>query len=123
MAERQSATTAPERRAPDDGMPLLGVDHVEMYLGKPAQPAYYFQPAFGFRPVAYAGLETGSRERVSHVLRHGAVCLVITGALRPEGDVARRVALRGDGARVIALAVPHAERAYPTALAPGPPAP
>src|SRR5262249_34023988 len=119
MAERQSATTAPERRAPDDGMPLLGVDHVEMYVGNAAQAAYYFQPACGSRRVAYAGLEPGARERVSHVLRHGDVCLVITGALRPEGDVARRVALRGDGARVIALAVPNAERAYRTAVARG----
>ena len=119
MAERQSVTSAPTRRAAEDGMPLLGVDHVEMYVGNAAQAAYYFEHAFGFRPVAYAGLETGSRERVSHVMRHGDVRLVLTGALRPEGEVARRVALRGDGARVIALGVPNAERAYRTAVSRG----
>ena len=119
MAERQSVTSAPARRAAEDGMPLLGVDHVEMYVGNAAQAAYYFEHAFGFRPVAYAGLETGSRERVSHVMRHGDVRLVLTGALRPEGEVARRVALRGDGARVIALGVPNAERAYRTAVSRG----
>jgi 4-hydroxyphenylpyruvate dioxygenase len=100
-------------------MPLLGVDHVELYVGNATQAAFYYANAFGFRPVAYAGLETGSRDRVSHVMAHGDVRLVLTGGLRPDGDVARHVALHGDAVKVIALTVPDAERAYRTAIAKG----
>lgn len=102
-----------------DEMPLLGVDHVELYVGNATQAAYYYAHAFGFREVAYAGLETGSRDRVSHVMQHGGVRLVLTGALRPEGEVARHVARHGDGAKVIALTVPDAERAYRVAVSKG----
>ncbi len=115
-AERADALVAPPR---GDEMPLLGVDHVELYVGNAAQAAFFFFHAFGFRPIAYAGLETGSRDRVSHVMGHGDVRLVLTGSLRPDGEVARHVARHGDGAKVIALTVPDAERAYRTAITKG----
>ena len=115
-AERGDALVAPPR---GDEMPLLGVDHVELYVGNAAQAAFFFFHAFGFRPIAYAGLETGSRDRVSHVMSHGDVRLVLTGSLRPDGEVARHVARHGDGAKVIALTVPDAERAYRTAITKG----
>jgi 4-hydroxyphenylpyruvate dioxygenase len=117
MAQRPAPLATVEARA--DEMPLLGVDHVELYVGNATQAAYYYAHAFGFREVAYAGLETGSRERVSHVMQHGDVRLVLTGALRPDGEVARHVARHGDGAKVIALTVPDAERAYRTAVTKG----
>jgi 4-hydroxyphenylpyruvate dioxygenase len=104
---------------PVDEMPLLGIDHIELYVGNAHQAAYYYTHAFGFREVAYAGLETGSRDRVSHVMQHGGVRLVLTGSLRPDGDVARHVARHGDAAKVIALTVPDAERAYRTAVGKG----
>lgn len=102
-----------------DEMPLLGIDHLELYVGNARQAAYYYAHAFGFREIAYAGLETGSRDRVSHVMQHGDVRLVLTGGLRPDGDVARHVARHGDGAKVIALTVPDAGRAYRTAVSKG----
>ena len=86
-------------------MPLNGIDHVELYVGNAKQAAFYYCHAFGFREVAYAGLETGVRDRTSHVLRQGRITLVLTGALgsesrdrrappqarrRREGDRARR---------------------------------
>ena len=40
-------------------MPLNGIDHVELFVGNAKQAAFYFCQAFGFREVAYAGLETG----------------------------------------------------------------
>jgi 4-hydroxyphenylpyruvate dioxygenase len=119
MAHRHPGTAAATKAVRDDDMPLLGVDHVELYVGNAAQAAFFYERAFGFRPVAYAGLETGLRDRVSHVMRHGDVRLVLTGGLRPEGEVARHVALHGDGAKVIALTVPDAERAYRTAITRG----
>ena len=106
-------------RAGCDEMPLLGIDHLEFYVANAHQAAYYYAHAFGFHEIAYAGLETGSRDRVSHVMQHGDVRLVLTGALRPNGDVARHVARHGDGAKVIALTVPDAERAFRTAVSKG----
>lgn len=102
-----------------DPMPLLGIDHVELYVGNAAQAAFYYAGAFGFRTVAYAGLETGSRDRVSYVMAHGDVRLVLTGGLRPDGEIAHHVSRHGDAVKVIALTVPDAERAYRTAIAKG----
>ena len=102
-----------------DFMPLNGIDHVELYVGNAAQAAYFFEHAFGFRPVAYAGLETGLRDRASHVLEQGRVRLVLTGALRSDTDIARHHARHGDGVKAIALSVPDVDRAYAEAVARG----
>ena len=59
-------------------MPLHGIDHVELWVGNAKQAAYFFTHAFGFTEVAYAGLETGVRDRTSHVLQQGRVRLVLT---------------------------------------------
>ena len=67
-----------------DFMPLHGIDHVELWVGNAKQAAHYYTRAFGFREVAYAGLETGLRDRTSHVLKQGRIRLVLTGALTPE---------------------------------------
>jgi 4-hydroxyphenylpyruvate dioxygenase len=107
-----TAPQAPPAPADADFMPLNGVDHVELYVGNAAQAAYFYEHAFGFRPVAYAGLETGLRDRTSHVLEQGRIRLVLTGALRADTEVARHHARHGDGIRSIALSVPDVERAY-----------
>jgi 4-hydroxyphenylpyruvate dioxygenase len=102
-----------------DFMPLHGIDHVELYVGNALQAAHYWTRALGFKEVAYAGLETGVRDRVSHVLEQGRIRIVLTGALVPGHDVGRHVAEHGDGVKVIALSVPDAERAYREAVARG----
>ncbi|MGI8727322.1 MAG: 4-hydroxyphenylpyruvate dioxygenase [Solirubrobacterales bacterium] len=96
----------------EDFMPMLGIDHVELYVGNAAQAAYYFEHAFGFRRVGYAGLETGLRDRVSHVLEQGRIRLVLTGALSSETEIAVHHARHGDGVKTIALSVPDVEHAY-----------
>jgi 4-hydroxyphenylpyruvate dioxygenase len=103
----------------EDRMPMHGIDHVELWVGNAAQAAYFYEHAFGFRRVAYAGLETGRRDRASHVLEQGRIRLVLTGTLGSGTDVARHHALHGDGVRVIALSVPDVEHAYHEALARG----
>jgi len=103
----------------DDVFPLLGVDHVELWVGNATQAAYYYEHAFGFAKVAYRGLETGTRDRASHVMRHGDVVLVLTSGLRPDDEIGRHVARHGDGVKVIALEVPDAERAYRDAVSRG----
>jgi 4-hydroxyphenylpyruvate dioxygenase len=116
------ATPTVTRPAPAptaDFMPLDGIDHVELYVGNAAQAAYFFERAFGFRRVAYGGLETGLRDRTSHVLEQGRIRLVLTGTLRSSTEIARHHARHGDGIRSIALSVRDVDRAYMEATARG----
>jgi 4-hydroxyphenylpyruvate dioxygenase len=115
------ATTS-EAVRPDeqvDFMPLNGIDHLEMWVGNAAQSSFFFRNAYGFSEVAYAGLETGSRDRVSHVLQQGGIRLVLTGTLRADTEVAEHHALHGDGIKVIALSVPDVDHAYREATSRG----
>jgi 4-hydroxyphenylpyruvate dioxygenase len=100
-------------------MPLNGIDHVEMYVGNAAQAAYFYEHAFGFRRVAFAGLETGIRDRASFVLEQGRIRIVLTGALSSDSEIVRHHARHGDGVRSIALSVPDADEAYAEALGRG----
>ena len=100
-------------------MPLHGIDHVELWVGNAEQAAYFFTRAFGFREVAYPGLETGVRDRVSHVLEQGRIRLVLTGALRSDIADRRPPRPHGDGVKVIALGVPDVDHAYREATARG----
>src|SRR5688572_5955863 len=102
-----------------DPMPLLGVDHLELWVGNAAQAAYFLRNAFGFSEVAYAGLETGSREHTAHVLEQGRVRLVVTGALNSSHPIAAHHARHGDGVKVVALSVPDVDVAYREATARG----
>src|SRR3954463_1985729 len=102
-----------------DFMPLHGIDHVEFYVGNALQAASYWIRALGFKEVAYAGLETGVRDRASHVLQQGRIRIVLTGALIPGHEIAEHVARHGDGVKVIALGVPDVDHAYAEATARG----
>jgi 4-hydroxyphenylpyruvate dioxygenase len=113
-----TATTAPPVPV-NDRMPIHGIDHVELYVGNAAQAAYYFRNAFGFTETAYSGLETGRRDRVSHVLEQGRIRLVLTGTLLGGDDIAAHHALHGDGVHKIALSVPDAAAAYTHAVGHG----
>jgi 4-hydroxyphenylpyruvate dioxygenase len=113
------STSLADKTAHDSGhdpMPLNGIDHVEMWVGNAAQTAYYLCHAFGFHEVAYCGLETGARDRTSHVLEQGRIRLVLTGALRSDSPIAAHQARHGDGAKVIALSVPDVDYAYGEAV-------
>jgi len=103
----------------EDFMPLLGVDHVEFWVGNARQSAFFYSKAMGFTPVAFAGLETGVRDRTSWVLQQGNIRFVITGGLDPKGEIAEHVRAHGDGVKTIALGVPDAERAWKEATARG----
>jgi len=114
-----SQATAPHATSAEiavDEMPLNGIDHVEFYVGNAAQAAYFYEHAFGFRRVAYTGLETGLRDRVSHVLEQGRIRLVFTGALGSDSEIARHHAHHGDGVRTIALSVPDVDHAHDEAM-------
>jgi 4-hydroxyphenylpyruvate dioxygenase len=110
---------ATPRAAGEDFMPLHGIDHVELWVGNAAQAAYFYREALGFEQVAYAGLETGIRDRVSFVLQQGRIRIVLCGALTPDHEIGAHHARHGDGVRVIALSVPDAGYAYRTAIGRG----
>jgi 4-hydroxyphenylpyruvate dioxygenase len=95
-----------------DFLPLKGTDFVEMYVGNAKQTAYFYMNAFGFELVAYAGPETGIRDRVSYVLKQGKIRFVITGAMTPDSPIADHVKKHGDGVKVLALWVDDAEQAF-----------
>jgi 4-hydroxyphenylpyruvate dioxygenase len=100
----------------NDEMPLLGIDHVELYVGNGVQATHYFAHALGFRETAYAGLETGMRDRASHLVEQGRIRFLLTTPLHGAGEIARHIAEHGDGVKVVALAVPDAEEAYRVAV-------
>jgi 4-hydroxyphenylpyruvate dioxygenase len=105
--------------APTDVMPVHGIDHLELFVGNAAQAAYYYTRAFGFTETAYRGLETGTRDRTSHVLEQGRIRLVLTGTLTGEDVIAEHHKRHGDGVWSIALSVPDAAAAYEHAIAHG----
>ncbi len=96
----------------EDFLPLKGTDYVEFYVGNAKQAAHYYQSVFGFQPLAYAGLETGQKERTSYVLEQGKIRLVLTSSLVPDSDISLHCNKHGDGVKVIALWVDDAESAY-----------
>ncbi|RZS99414.1 4-hydroxyphenylpyruvate dioxygenase [Aquimarina brevivitae] len=96
----------------EDFLPLLGTDYVELYVGNAKQAAYYYQTAWGFQPVAYAGLETGIKDRVSYVLEQDKIRLVLTSPLQPDGDINKHINAHGDGVKVVALWVDDATKSF-----------
>jgi len=95
-----------------DFLPLLGTDHVELYVGNAKQAAHYYMSAWGFQPLAYAGLETGRKDRVSYVLQQDKIRLVLTSPLKPGGEINRHIDQHGDGVKTIALWVDDAAKSY-----------
>lgn len=95
-----------------DFLPLLGTDYVEFYVGNAKQAAHFYKTAFGFQSHAYAGLETGVRDRASYVLKQDKIRLVLTTALNSDSPIGEHVKKHGDGVKVAALWVEDARSAY-----------
>ena len=98
-----------------DPFPILGFDYVQFFVGNAKQAAHYYK-AMGFTPVAFRGLQTGSRDRVSYVVRQGEVNFVLTGALQADHPISEHVRRHGDGVHDVALRVPDAEEAFRVAV-------
>lgn len=96
----------------EDFLPLLGTDFVELYVGNAKQAAHYYQSAWGFQPLAYRGLETGSKDTVSYVLQQDKIRLVLTSPLTKDGPVNEHINKHGDGVKVVALWVDDAKKSW-----------
>jgi 4-hydroxyphenylpyruvate dioxygenase len=110
-------TETPPRYQPKvDHMPIEAVDHLELWVGNARQAAYFYEHALGFTPIAYAGPETGIRDRASYVLAQGEVRLVLTTAMGPESEIAKFAFEHGDGVRRVSLRVPDCAAAFQEAV-------
>jgi 4-hydroxyphenylpyruvate dioxygenase len=95
-----------------DFLPINGTDYVELYVGNAKQSALYYQYAFGYELIAYAGPETGIRDRASYVLKQDKIRLVLTTALLENHPIADHVKKHGDGVKVLALWVDDAAQSF-----------
>jgi 4-hydroxyphenylpyruvate dioxygenase len=100
------------RQSNIDFLPLEGTDYVEFYVGNAKQAAHFYKTAFGFQSLAYAGPETGSKDKVSYVVRQNKLTFVFTTALRSNNEIAEHVYNHGDGVRFLALRVDDADDAW-----------
>lgn len=95
-----------------DFLPLQGTDYVEFYVGNARQAAHYYMSAFGFQALAYAGPETGMRDKVSYVVRQHKLTFVLTTPLRANNEIADHIYKHGDGVKFLALRVDDATDAW-----------
>jgi 4-hydroxyphenylpyruvate dioxygenase len=95
-----------------DFLPLHGTDYIELYVGNAKQAAHFYKTAFGFQSLAYAGPETGMKDRVSYVLVQNKMRLVLTTPLKSDHPIAEHHKKHGDGVKVLALMVEDAYDAY-----------
>jgi 4-hydroxyphenylpyruvate dioxygenase len=109
----------PTSNQTEDFMPLLGTDYVEIYVGNAKQAAHYYKTAFGFQSLAYAGPETGVRDRASYVLVQDKMRLVLTSPMNSDHPIATHHKKHGDGVKVLALWVEDAYKAYEEATSRG----
>ena len=95
-----------------DILPLNGTDYIEFYVGNAKQAAYFYESVFGFEIIAYAGPETGVRDRASYVLKQGKIRLVLTASLQANSPISKHVQKHGDGVKLLALWVDDATKSF-----------
>ena len=110
MSSTLATNTKPDTST--DFLPLEGTDYVEFYVGNAKQAAHYYLSAFGFQPLAYAGPETGVRDRASYAVRQHKLTFVLTTPLRPDNPLADHVYKHGDGVKALSLRVSDAKKAW-----------
>lgn len=95
-----------------DFLPINGTDYVELYVGNAKQSAHFYKTALGFQSEAYAGLETGIKDRCSYVVKQDKIRLVLTSSFEPESEITAHQGMHGDGVKVIALWVDDARKSW-----------
>ncbi len=101
--QTSAIASSKKEKTPEDFLPLLGTDYVEFYVGNAKQAAHYYKTAFGFQSLAYAGPETGLKDRASYVIRQNKLTFVLTTPLMKDNEIADHINKHGDGVKVLAL--------------------
>ena len=96
----------------EDFLPLQGTDYIEFYVGNAKQAAHYYKTAFGFQSLAYAGPETGVKEKASYVIRQNKLTFILTTPIKNDNEIASHIYKHGDGVKVLALRVEDAASAW-----------
>lgn len=112
MTTAAAMTFAEKIAKAQDFLPLNGTDYIEFYVGNAKQAAHFYKTAFGFQSVAYAGPETGVRDRASYVVQQNKLRLVFTSGLRSDSPISEHVKKHGDGIKTLALWVDDAYRSF-----------
>ncbi len=112
IVDKTSLQLPKENIEAQDFLPLLGTDYIELYVGNAKQAAHYYMSAWGFQPLAYAGLETGLKDRVSYVLRQDKIRIMLTSPLNSGGEINEHINAHGDGVKIIALWVDNAAKSF-----------
>lgn len=117
----QPKTLTQNKNTPEsqDFLPINGTDFIELYVGNCKQSAHYYKTAFGFQSLAYAGLETGLKDRESYVLVQDKIRLVLTSPLKSGTAIGRHIDTHGDGVKIISLWVDDAERSFQETISRG----
>jgi len=105
--------------AAKDVFPVTAMDAIVFVVGNATSTAHLYQLAFGMDLVAYAGPETGSRDRKAYVLRSGSARFVFLGAARPDSPLIDHQHQHGDGVIDLALEVPDVDKCIAHARAQG----
>jgi 4-hydroxyphenylpyruvate dioxygenase len=95
-----------------DFLPINGTDHLEFYVGNAKQASLFYQHCMGFELVAYAGPETGVKDRASYVLQQNKIRFVLTTSLQKDSPIADHVKKHGDGVKVLALWVDDVRKSF-----------
>lgn len=112
----ETTAAAPKTAEAKDFMPINGTDYLELYVSNAKQAAHYYRSAFGFKALAYAGLETGLKDRESYVVVQDKIRLVLTSPLKSGTEIGKHIDKHGDGVKVTALWVDDATYAYNEAV-------
>jgi 4-hydroxyphenylpyruvate dioxygenase len=99
----ETLTVSEKMTQAQDFLPINGTDHIELYVGNAKQAAHFYKTAFGFQSLAYAGPETGVRDRASYVLQQDKIRLVLTTPLKSDSDISEHIRKHGDGVKILAL--------------------
>jgi len=95
----------------------LGFDHATFWVGNAKQAASYYCTRLGFTPWVYRGLETRSREFVSHAVRQNNIIFVFQSPLNPGNEVyGQHQTTHGDGVKDIAFSVVDCKAIYARAV-------
>ncbi|KUI67081.1 4-hydroxyphenylpyruvate dioxygenase [Cytospora mali] len=87
-----------------------GYDHVTWWVGNAKQAAAYYSTLFGMKPLAYRGLETGSRYLTSHVVSNEAVRFVFTSPIRSAAHLPADEPISKEEKALLAEIHAHLER-------------